>query len=187
MDAAGLIRLSRFGFLPLQKDKATGYLINNLKNTWKKQQHANILPKLWEIIYLLHDEFREFSLLLDYILNLVTFKKIMMHIAAGDSEIVGGLLLHRWPLQKHTTPSTKPRPATVKEVPVQPSSNLVNRETIGQPRMETSRLYPKMSWVIPEIWKNHFNKRYCVCKSQKKYHSTLRAKRATFTFWVDKS
>ena len=30
----------------LQKDKATGYLINNLKNTWKKQQHANILPKL---------------------------------------------------------------------------------------------------------------------------------------------
>ena len=28
---------------------------------------------------------------------------------------------------------------------------------------------------------------HCVWKSQKKSHSTLRAKRATFTFWVDKS
>ena len=29
--------------------------------------------------------------------------------------------------------------------------------------------------------------KHCVWKSQKKSHSTLRAKRATFTFWVDKS
>ena len=28
---------------------------------------------------------------------------------------------------------------------------------------------------------------HCVWKSQKMFHSTLRAKRATFTFWVDKS
>ena len=31
------------------------------------------------------------------------------------------------------------------------------------------------------------NKVHSVWKSQKKSHSTLRAKRATFTFWVDKS
>ena len=120
----------------LQKDKATGYLINNLENTSK--QHANHSSST-----LLRE---------NYILNFVTLKKkIMMQIAVGDSEMVGGLSLHRCPLQKHTTPSTRPRPATVREVPVQPSSNLVNKETIGQPLMDTSRLYPKMSWVIPEI------------------------------------
>ena len=31
------------------------------------------------------------------------------------------------------------------------------------------------------------NHKHGVWKSQKKYHSTLRAKRATFTFWVNKS
>ena len=71
-----------------------------------------------------------------------------MHIAGEDSE---GLLLHKWPLQKHTTPSTKPSPATVSEVPVQPSSNRVKRETMGHPLTDTSRRYPKISCVIPEI------------------------------------
>ena len=33
---------------------------------------------------------------------------------------------------------------------------------------------------------NH-HKNHSVWKSQKKFHSTLRAKQATFTFWVDKS
>ena len=33
----------------------------------------------------------------------------------------------------------------------------------------------------------NFNTLHSVWKSQKKSHSTLRAKRATFTFWVDKS
>ena len=62
-----------------------------------------------------------------------------------------GALLQRCPLQKQATPSTKPSPAICREVPVQPSSILVNKEIHGQPLTETSLLYPKISSVIPEI------------------------------------
>ena len=43
---------------------------------------------------------------------------------------------------------------------------------------------PYLYWFAlgDRIWSSH-----SVWKSQKKSHSTLRAKRATFTFWVDKS
>ena len=37
------------------------------------------------------------------------------------------------------------------------------------------------------IWANGLFKEHSVWKSQKMYHLTLRAKRATFTFWADKS
>ena len=43
-------------------------------------------------------------------------------------------------------------------------------------------LISKSVWKLTEMSQNHG-----VWKSQKKSHSTMRAKRATFTFWVDKS
>ena len=49
-------------------------------------------------------------------------------------------VLQRCPLQKQTSPWTSPSPAISREVPVHPSSSLVNKETQGQPRIETSLL-----------------------------------------------
>ena len=43
-------------------------------------------------------------------------------------------------------------------------------------------------FVLKSNWKGVFFRcLHGVWKPQKKYHSTLRAKRATFTFWMDKS
>ena len=52
----------------------------------------------------------------------------------------------------------------------QPSGTFRNKPPITTDRNENSKLRTHSVW-----------------KSQKKSHSTLRAKRATFTFWVDKS
>ena len=43
-------------------------------------------------------------------------------------------------------------------------------------------------WFVASFYENlKRNRVHGIWKSQKKSHSTLRAKRATFTFWVDKS
>ena len=50
------------------------------------------------------------------------------------------------------------------------------------------RLAPTMKNLVNKIiQKADFLQVHSVWKSQKKSHSTLRAKRTTFTFWVDKS
>ena len=45
----------------------------------------------------------------------------------------------------------------------------------------------RYSLTVPVTQFKHIRHVHGVWKSQKKCHSTLRAKRATFTFWVDKS
>ena len=64
--------------------------------------------------------------------------------------------------------------SVIMQFPVRNNFNFfLKREIIGVSNIEFVKLE---FWHIHSVW-----------KSQKKSHSTLRAKRATFTFWVDKS
>ena len=64
------------------------------------------------------------------------------------------------------------------------SKNYFNFELL---RFTSQRLKISPKSLIWSFISSFFGMQHGVWKSQKKYHSTLRAKRATFTFWVDKS